>query len=316
MFNILLISLALFGQAPLDQDFDVAQTESIANFKLPVWEKTSCVIEQQNSDWIINYSFRAVKNCPDTISENVAIKVVGYVSNSGVPDHEFHRWSELDSRARSVFEHKTCKEKLLIENLDSKNGILSIQIKLNHSHPIFAYSPLLGKRQITINIDTWHYSELLDMSREQYHALPNSNLTHNDDKADDTYFLSPPHSLYLNSNLPGEQYYRFSEVPLRAGTRMELSFYYYMPQQPDGNFQCRWCEYRETEGSWKVLSDYSFEEVLKPTGKRWKKYTKRFTVSPETTTGAFDVRIGNSEWGEVWIDNISLKPINLIEDRP
>ena len=129
-----------------------------------------------------------------------------------------------------------------------------------------------------------------------------------DDRRDTRYFVSAPDSLHLEAHVPGNQYYRFPERPVRYGTRMKLSYWYLIAQGTEGECRARVAQYKDTPSAWKVLADGGHEECLNTVG-RWVKVEHVFRTENDATTLALDFRITGAEVGEMWIDDVRLDPV-------
>jgi hypothetical protein len=313
MMKVLLLTLsALLGQTESDRGFDKAVEESITAFKMPVWRKLSCSIEQMKSNWVISYRFQPVKNVRVLTIVDIKAYLPGYVSNSLI--EKYHSVPRLSLVAKDKdytvingekFDN-TCTERLFVrEPTTDAQGIVTIILELVHEHGDYKDLPLLSKRKLTLDLGLYRLNETIDMSSEQ----PGQNLddfVENDNNFDDTRFISPPHSLYLTPAIPGGQYIRFGEVKVRQGETVQLSFFYYLSKPYDGVLKVRWAEYSESPNAWKVMSEHAFETILPCTHGYWKKYSKTVRVSGQTTTVAVDVCFAESDFGEAWIDDVHL----------
>ena len=161
-----------------------------------------------------------------------------------------------------------------------------------------------------LRLGTATLRDALPLDREQYNALPRYTWpAPPDDRRDTRYFVSAPDSLHLEAHVPGNQYYRFPERPIRYGTRMKLSFWYLIAHGTEGECPRSVAQYRETPSAWKVLSDGGLEECLNTVG-RWVKVQRVFRTENDATTLALDFRITGAEVGEMWIDDVRLDPVS------
>ena len=137
-----------------------------------------------------------------------------------------------------------------------------------------------------------------------------------EDRRDTRHYVSAPDSLHLEAHIPGNQYYRFPERPVRYGTKMRLRFWYLIAAGTEGECRARVAQYKDTPTAWKVLTDGAHEEVLTTVG-RWVKVERVFRTETEATTLALDFRIsGGAEVGEMWIDDVSLEPVVTTSTQP
>jgi len=108
--------------------------------------------------------------------------------------------------------------------------------------------------------------------------------------------------------VPGNQYYRFPERPVRYSTRMRLRYWYFVAAGTEGDCRAHVAQYKETPSAWKGLSHSDREECLTEVG-RWVRVEHVFRTEPDATTLALDFKITGSEVGEMWIDDVSLEPV-------
>jgi hypothetical protein len=194
-----------------------------------------------------------------------------------------------------------------------------VRIRLEHQHFLYGdYDPLLGHRSVELHLGAATLGDpVVPMDREQYLAQPKSTWpVPPEDRRDTRHYVSPPDSLHLEAHIPGNQYYRFPERPVRYSTKMRLRFWYLIAAGTEGECRARVAQYKDTPTAWKVLTDGAHEEVLTTVG-RWVKVERVFRTEPEATTLALDFRIsGGAEVGEMWIDDVSLEPVVATPAQP
>jgi hypothetical protein len=185
-----------------------------------------------------------------------------------------------------------------------------VRLRLEHLHFLYGdYDPLLGARSLELTLGAATLRDVLPLDNEQYLSQPKYSWpAPPEDRRDNRFFLSAPDSLHLEAHIPGNQYYRFPERPVRYGTKMRLRFSYFIAAGTEGECRARVAQYKDTPTSWKVLSEGGFEKCLNTVG-RWVKVEKVFRTESEATTLALDFRIGGAEVGEMWIDDVSLEPV-------
>lgn len=185
-----------------------------------------------------------------------------------------------------------------------------LRLRLEHLHFLYGdYDPLLGQRAIEVSLGPATFRDLLPMDVQQYHAQARFSWpAPPEDRQDARFFLSAPDSLRIEAHVPGNQYYRYPERPVRYATTMRLRFWYFIAKGTEGDCRARVAQYKDTPTAWKVLSAGGFEECLGTVG-RWAKVERVFRTQDEATTLALDFRITGAEVGEMWIDNVSLEPV-------
>jgi hypothetical protein len=198
-------------------------------------------------------------------------------------------------------------------------AMVRVRLRLEHQHFLYGdYDPLLGLRTVELHLGAATLGDpVVPMDREQYLAQPKSTWpVPPEDRRDTRHYVSAPDSLHLEAHIPGNQYYRFPERPVRYGTKMRLRFWYLIAAGTEGECRARVAQYKDTPTAWKVLTDGAHEEVLTTVG-RWVKVERIFRTEPEATTLALDFRIsGGAEVGEMWIDDVSLEPVVATPSQP
>ncbi len=316
--------------------------------RLPVVER---VLAQDQGDWQVDYCLKL--EGPDRLvltPAEVAARVEGWLSNSRVAVHATPRRSEIAVAGQSgptataeviasPDEALRCRERAVLrvwtgpsrdagparvadpEPLSTvavePGGLLRVRLRLEHQHCLYGdYDPLLGRREVELRLGAATIRDNLPLDREQYLAQPRDSWPEPaDDHKDTRHFVSGPDSLLLDASMPGNQYFRFPERKVRYSSRMRLRFWYMVAPGTEGEFKARVAQYRESPNAWKVLSDGGSEHTFKTVG-RWVKFEKVIKTEPEATTMALDFRIANAEVGEVWIDDVSLEPIDAAPGGP
>jgi hypothetical protein len=190
-------------------------------------------------------------------------------------------------------------------------AMVRARLRLEHQHVLYGdYDPLLGLREVEIRLGGATVRDVVAMDREQYLAQPKFAWPEPpEDRRDTRHFVSGPDSLHLEAHVPGNQFYRFGDRPVRYGTKMRLRFWYLIASGTEGPCLVRIAQYKDTPTAWKILSEGAHEQCLTTVG-RWVKVERVFRTEPEATTLALDFRIsGDNAPGEMWIDNVSLEPV-------
>jgi hypothetical protein len=189
-------------------------------------------------------------------------------------------------------------------------AVVRVRLRLEHQHVLYGdYDPLLGIRTVELHLGAATFRDVVPLDREQYLAQPNPTWpAPPEDRRDTRYFVSPPDSLHLEAHIPGNQYYRFPERPVRYATKMRLRYWYLIAAGTEGECRARIAQYKDTPTAWKILSEGSHEQCLTTIG-RWVKVDRVFRTEPEATTLLLDFRISGADVGEMWIDDVVLEPI-------
>ncbi len=305
-------------------------------------------IAQDQGAWVVDYRLRNVGSAPIVVSaDRLSVKVESWVSNSRIASHAVPRHSLLTVAGSaepaaeckviaSPDEEQTCREKLVCrlsavrddgepaaeKGQKSKppkewtvpiNGIVSVQLRLEHHHVIFGeYDPLLGVREVEIGLAGVGTTirDRVGLDREHYLAQPRYTWPEPPEtRRDPRHSLTGPDSLHLEAHVPGHHYYRYPDRPVRYATPMRLKFSYLIAAGTEGECRFRVAQYKETPATWRMINEAGFEESLKVVG-RWTEVEHIFTTDAESTTLALDFRIsGDSDIGEMWIDDVSLEPV-------
>ena len=190
-------------------------------------------------------------------------------------------------------------------------GLVHVRLRLEHHHVLYGdYDPLLAVRQVEITLAGSTVRDLVPLDREQYLAQPRLAWPEPpEDRRDTRHSVSGPDSLHLEAHIPGHHYYRYPDRPVRYGTPMRLRFSYLIAAGTEGECRVRVAQYKDTPTSWRMLNDAGFEKCLKVVG-RWTRVEHVFSTNAEATTLALDFRIaGDTDVGEMWIDDVSLEPV-------
>ena len=184
-----------------------------------------------------------------------------------------------------------------------------VRLRLEHQHFLFGdYDPLLGHRAVELRLGEATVRDVVPMDREQYIAQPKFSWPEPpEDRRDTRHHVSGPDSLHLEAHVPGNQYYRFSDRPVRYGTKMRLRYWYLVASGTEGQCLARVAQYKDTPTAWKILSEGAHEQCLTTVG-RWIKVERVFRTEPDATTLALDFRL-TGDIGEMWIDDVSLEPV-------
>jgi hypothetical protein len=193
----------------------------------------------------------------------------------------------------------------------SPGGEVHVRLRLEHQHVLFGdYDPLLGVRAVEITLAGATVRDRVVLDHEQYLAQPRYSWPEPPEERRDTrHSVSGPDSLHLEAHVPGHHYYRYPDRPVRYSTPMRLRFSYLIAAGTEGECRVRVAQYKDTPTSWRMLNGAGFEKCLTVVG-RWTKVEHVFTTDAEATTLALDFRIaGDTDIGEMWIDDVSLEPV-------
>jgi hypothetical protein len=186
-----------------------------------------------------------------------------------------------------------------------------VRLRLEHQHFLHGdYDPLLAVRIVELTIGPSAIRDVVSLDREQYLAQPRSTWPEPpEDRRDTRHSISGPDSLHLEADIPGHQYYRYPERPVRYNTKMRLRFWYLIAVGTEGECRAHIAQASETATSWRPLKAGDFDQCLKTIG-RWTKVERIFQTEPEATTLGLEFKIvGETEVGEMWIDDVSLEPV-------
>jgi hypothetical protein len=193
-------------------------------------------------------------------------------------------------------------------------NIMHLRLRIDHQHILYGdYDPLLGIRTVELMFSSFIVRDFLPLDQEQYLAQPKYNWPAlPDDRCDTRQFVSAPDSLYLQADVHGHQSYRYHERPVRYNTKMMLRFWYLIATGTEGECCIRVVQNKDTPLAWRQLQEANFEEPLKIIG-HWTKYERIVQTEPEATRLILEFKIvGDMNIGEMWIDDVSLEPINSI----
>jgi len=186
-----------------------------------------------------------------------------------------------------------------------------VRLRLEHQHILYGdYDPLLAVRAVELTLGLATVRDVVPLDREQYLAQPKFTWPEPpEDRRDTRHAVSGPDSLHLEADVPGHQYYRYPERPVRYNTKMRLRFWYLIAAGTEGECRVRVSQFKDTPTSWRPLHAGGFEHCLKTIG-RWTKVERIVQTESEATTLTLEFKIGGeTEVGEMWIDDVSLEPV-------
>ena len=90
---------------------------------------------------------------------------------------------------------------------------------------------------------------------------------------------------------------------------MRLRFWYLIAAGTEGDCKVGVAQCKDTPLSYRRLSSGGFEQCLSIVG-RWTKVERMIQTESEATTLTLEFKIvGETEVGEMWIDDVSLEPV-------
>ena len=170
------------------------------------------------------------------------------------------------------------------------------------------YDPLLAVRKVKLTLGSSVVQDVVALDQEQYVAHPKINWPDPpEDRRDSHHALSGPDSLHLEAHVPGHHYYRFPGCPVRYSTKMRLRFWYLIATGTEGECRVRVAQLKDTPTSWRTLHGGGYEQALRVVG-RWTKVEHVIRTEPDATTLTLEFQIaGDTDVGEMWIDDASLE---------
>jgi hypothetical protein len=185
-----------------------------------------------------------------------------------------------------------------------------VRLRFAHQHAVHGeYDPLLGVRTVAVRIGQETFHDVVPLDREPGPAHPTTGWPEPPaDRRDAVRFVSAPDSLHLEAHVPGRQFYRFDERPVRHGARMRLSYWYLIAVGTAGECRVRLAQYRDTPH--RVLPAGGFDRELEVVG-RWTRVETLVRIEDEATAVGLDFRISSdANIGEMWIDDVALEPLD------
>ena len=193
------------------------------------------------------------------------------------------------------------------------SGLVHVRLRLEHQHVLYGeYDPLLAIREVELSLGETIIRDRVPLDREQYIAYPKLKWPEPPvERRDKSHSVTGPDSLHLEAHVPGHQYYRFPDRPVRYGSKMRLRFWYLVAAGTEGEGRVRISQFKDTPTSWLPLNRADFDRCLATVG-RWTKVEYVFMADSEATTLALDFRIaGDGDVGEMWIDDVSLEHVGF-----
>lgn len=299
---------------------------------------------QDQGAWVVDYQIRNETGAGLVLMPaEIEVKVEGWVSNSRVAGHSSPRKVAVAIRPAEKAtvdgdviaasdDPSRCRERVSLavwsddqapdastrpgETLApislAPGGRGLVRLRFAHLHVVQGeYDPLLGVRTVAVRIGQETFHDEVPLDREERVAHPKASWPEPpEDRRDPERFVSGPDSLHLEAHIPGRQYYRFPDRPVRYGSRMKLTFWYLTAYGTSGECRVRLAQYKDTPTSCRVLPGGGFDQELAVVG-RWTKVEKLVRIESEATTAALDFRISSdANLGEMWIDDVSLEPLD------
>lgn len=270
-------------------------------------------ISQVGSDWIIEY-----RNLKPFIS--ISYEISGFVSNSRVPGHSIPKKSTLTGDRNcelisDINDEIRCREKISLENIRGffiYSYINNVKFIIHHEHGIYGVlNPLFGRRKIKLILDDKKYTSIANFNEQEVYYPPTNLEEIPEERREKSYYISPPDSLYLGAH-SSNRYYRFREKSVRYSSQMRLTFYYMIATNTEVECGCRIFQYKDLPTSWKKIDNHCYEFKLEPNKIGWKKVEYLFKTAPEATSITIEFKMsGESEVGEMWVDDINLEYLNI-----
>jgi hypothetical protein len=191
-------------------------------------------------------------------------------------------------------------------------AIIYARLRFEHQHTLYGdYDPLLSTRSVELKLGPALIRDVIPLDREQYLAHPRFGWPEPPtDRRDTRHFVSPPDSLHMEAHVPGHQCYRYPERPVRYSTKMRLRFWYLIAAGTEGECRVAFAQYKDTPTAWRKLHSGSFDQTLNTVG-LWTKIERIIQTEAEATILTLEFKIvGETDVGEMWIDDVSLEPIS------
>ncbi|OJW16378.1 MAG: hypothetical protein BGO49_18700 [Planctomycetales bacterium 71-10] len=299
---------------------------------------------QDHGAWVVDYRLRNETPTGLVVTPaEIEVKAEGWVSNSRVSGHSVPRKVAVAIRPAEKAaaegdviaapdDAKRCRERVSlavwsddrepepaakpadalapISLAPGASGL--VRLRFAHQHVVHGeYDPLLGVRTVSFRIGEETFRDEVPLDAEARVAHPKATWPEPpDERRDSRYFVSGPDSLHLEAHVPGRQYYRFPDRPVRHGARMRLTFWYLVARGTVGETRVRLAQYKDTPTSCRVIPGGGLDQELTVVG-RWTRVEKVVRIEPEATTAALDFRISSeANLGEMWIDDVSFEPVD------
>jgi hypothetical protein len=209
------------------------------------------------------------------------------------------------------------KEGAVISTLDGQpvltiapGGAAHVRIRLEHEHFLYGpYNALLGLRDLELKIGPATIRDTLPLDRAVHVSRASAAWppTPPSDMTDARIFLSAPDSLHLEAHVAGKQSHRFDRS-VKYGTKMRLRFYYLISSGTDGACRAKIAQHKDSPTIYRTLPDGEWEQTLSARN-RWTRVEHVFSTQPDATNLSLEFRLLGCEWGEMWIDDVSLEPM-------
>ena len=135
-------------------------------------------------------------------------------------------------------------------------SVVRARLRLEHLHILYGeYDVLLAVRAVTLSLGSAPIQDIVPLDHEHYLAQPRFTWSEPPEERRDTrHSISGPDSLHLEAHVPGHQYYRYPERPVRYGTKMRLQFWYLIAAGTEGDCKVKVGQFKETPITWRSLA--------------------------------------------------------------
>jgi len=308
-----------------DEAFKNAESAFITQCFEPYMYALSCLSFQDKNEWKIQYKF----DQPIDLN-SLDIKVSSYVSNSSADGHAKPRFSSvgLTNKYSHIIPDNGNPSRQCDETFDYHVSNNELTITLRHEHCFQEMTPLLGVRRIRIKSGPYTYFGTLDLTVESKYTP--AKLDYDSAKEVFDIWNKEKRVMYFNSdsdtltelfkNVPFSgtvnwNYQRFPEIYLKPSPNnyYKLSFWYKVLKRTDGTFEMLFKEFKE--GKSKSSTEWSSKNAIKVPLKEtseWIYYSSIIHLNEETNNIALSFQFYDSTFGEAWVKEVELRPINKI----
>ncbi|QDV36614.1 hypothetical protein [Tautonia plasticadhaerens] len=198
-------------------------------------------------------------------------------------------------------------------------GVLRARLRLEHRHHLHGPSePLLGGREVTLGVGPASFRDAVSLEQDASTDRPIDVLGPiPEERLDPRFYFSPPDSLYLDAALSGFRSYQYRDLKVRRDVPMRLSFRYYRSTDSTGDAKAEVKQYQDVPSSYEALTQAKRVEPLDRLGE-WVLVEREFHSEPKATTMQLKFIIDCEGDGPsaLWIDEVTLEPVDAPTDRP
>lgn len=172
------------------------------------------------------------------------------------------------------------------------------------------YDPLLGVRRFELDIAGTKIVEEIVLRDAAPAMVPPITFDGMPTQRDDRMFISAPDALFLSAPEVGSGALSTPQYPVRHGSRVRITFWYYLARGTQRSLVFRALQYCDLAGRYHILNRVSVGATF-CTNERWQKVEKIVQIDPMATKLGLIFQLPGDprEIGDAWIDDVRIETL-------